>query len=172
MSADQREASSIGEQVAQGHAFGQLQQRLPVLLVGPGKALLPAPDDVAIGYATLLRFQALACNRFAGVRTFRFMLLQWVGAPRLAIPSELRPIPSEPDIASSMSQAVSKWPRLKSSASFSSAAWCRKLGRTPYFHHRRTVRGSTPRRRAISAHVRPDSSLSSFSRSGKSSGKR
>ncbi len=58
-------------------------------------------------YGVFLRFHALACNRLADVRPFRFMPLQRVGASRLTTLSELRPLPFEPDLTSSMSQAVS-----------------------------------------------------------------
>ena len=45
-------AASVGEQVGEAQVFGQFQQVPPVLLVGTGKALLPTPDDVAMGFDT------------------------------------------------------------------------------------------------------------------------
>ena len=58
-------------------------------------------------YGVFLRFHALACNRFAGVRPFRFTFLQRPRLPDPATLSRLRLFPSEPDLKSSMSQTVS-----------------------------------------------------------------
>ena len=43
-------AASVGEQVSKAQAVGQLQQRLPVLIVGPGPAFSPTPHGVAIRF--------------------------------------------------------------------------------------------------------------------------
>ena len=44
-----RWSPSVGEQVAETQASGKLQQRLPVLVVGPRSAISPSPYGVAIG---------------------------------------------------------------------------------------------------------------------------
>ncbi len=67
-------------------------------------------------------------------------------------------------------QSVKIWRRPRLSARSSRAIMCSMLGRPLPSFQRRSVSWWTSRRRAISAHYSPDSSLNRSSRSGKSGG--
>ena len=88
---------SIGEQVAESQAVGQLHERLPVRIVGPSLAFSPAPHRVAIGSKAAGNLRPRQARlRLEPLQPLREFVGEFIGASPVAVGAGRLPPPPLP----------------------------------------------------------------------------